>query len=139
MKKLLIGLILTIPLFSCATYIPYDPSPNITVDTATKTIERVISEQPKKYVPKGVVVNVDYMIISEGSMAKTKGNVYVLPINQRIYFDSILDPLLYKKRYWYIVQIQSENGRLIRNIYTENEEKAKRFIDALAFFKNRAQ
>lgn len=121
-------LIIVLFLTGCqATQVSYVPNDLADLNYATEIIYQVIMEQPKKHSPKGLRINQKF--ISFGSLERESG---------RIYFDSIHHFTLYKKRDWYIVQLISKSGHVIKRFYTHNQNKAQKFIDAMNLYKSKA-
>ncbi|MGP9800660.1 hypothetical protein [Rheinheimera sp. NSM] len=123
---------------------------------AIKKIEQVFYEQSIKHRPESIVITNDYLGLSSGTQVETKGagftsgvagtllvgigtsKSYVKDITDRIYFNSIGKIALFKKRDWFIIQINHSDGRLFRNIYTRDKSKATEFIGSIYYFLERS-
>lgn len=137
-----------------AKHIHYAPNAVATKSQAIKIIEQVFFEQPIKSLPQNVFITDDFIGLAKGIRSKSRGfgvglsnnmnlgiglgssKTLSKEINQRIYFNSIQIPKLYTKKRRYIVQIRSDLGKTIINVYTQNENKAKKFIDSILYFIN---
>ncbi len=151
MKSLI--LVLSLFLFGCtATQIQYAPNSVENKALATQIIEQVIMEQPLKYRPEGTLITEEYLAFGEGFVSKgsTVSNALLVTDNSavtigstkveskniasRLYFNSLTGMDLFHKRDWYIVQLRNDENRIVRRFYTRNQNKAKRFIDAMSLY-----
>lgn len=140
---------ISITLFGCAAQrLSYEPKTVKSFNEAVFVIEQVFYEQPQRYRPDGVVVSNSYLGISLGSGSVSTGagvvtgsnnaisNASTLEsanINNRIYYNSIGDIFLFKKRDWFIVQIIRKDGTHFRSIYTREKHKAEALVDSLYY------
>lgn len=154
MKKICTLLLMVTFLCSCTSTPVQIDAPIIMSDIdAVKIIERVFFEQSIKFRPENVVVTHDYIALAEGRESRSRGSVVALPagetiigignnrtftrdISTRIYFDSIGEILLYKKRDYFIIQIQDNGGRVIKNVYCRVEDLSNQFIGSIYHFSN---
>jgi len=154
MKRLIFYPLLIVFLVACsAKNVAYTPSPIISKEKAAQIIEQVLYEQPMKYRPVSVFISGEILGFSDGVSSKTKGGGVVLgnenglavgigssktltkEINRRIYFNSIGNPQLFTKRDWFIIQMVNKNNRVIYNVYTRDENKAKKYIDSINYMR----
>jgi len=152
MKFLII--VFSLIILSCASQVEYTHKSDITREESLKIIEQVVYEQPQKYRPEYVQITDEYIgygsgtvsrhsgsnvgvhVTNDVSVAKSKGKSKTKYISKRVYFNSIGKVNLFKKRKWFSVQIISTDGYQLDQIFTRNETKARRLIDAIYFLKN---
>jgi len=127
-------------LSACATRIHYQAA---AVNSPQAIVERVLYEQPDKKRPESVNVTERYVEFGSGSNAVTTpgfNSVTTTAIRKgtRLYYRSIAETRLYQKNRWFVVEPRSSGSRTLAQIYVEDEQNAKRLIDALATLKERA-
>ncbi len=151
MRKLLFFIL--VALSGCsATPVKYDVVPVESSSDATSIIEQLFWEQPKKHRVSEIYISSNFIAYSDGVSVKSKGiatstnlteNVSLSASNQtikykhlndRIYFNSLSSPKLFKKRDWFIIQLIDSNDRVIKNVYTRDKIKAQKFISAILYF-----
>jgi len=125
---------------ACASRIEYQAT---AVNNPQAIVERVLYEQPDKKRPESVVVTDRYVEFGRGATAvSTPGfnSVTTTAIRKgtRIYYRSVAETRLYQKNRWFVVEPRSSGGRTLAQVYVEEEQNAKRLIDALATLKERA-
>lgn len=143
-------LILATVLTGCAaTQLQHTPTTNMTVADAQLLIEQVLMEQPPQYRPQGVVFTETYWGTSDGVKAVGKSSGISIPaggvsltmgdsksinkeLTTRIYYSSMGETKLYKKRDWHVIDIHNSDGYRMLRAYSTNEAKAHQFVDAMA-------
>jgi hypothetical protein len=131
-------------LAGCASTVAHQASP-MTVTQAQAVIEQVVMEQPPKHRPAAVVFTDAYIALSQGTVSN--GRAVAVPVygfavaNARsvsierstlLYFNTIADTRLHKKRDWYVLDVVDDEGRILQRVYCRDETKAHRFVDAIA-------
>ena len=137
-------------LAGCATQVPHAVSTSMSIADAQAAIERVLMEQPRKFRPQSVVFSNKFFGISNGMTAQESsaatavvlgsglvvangsGESHYKELSTRVYYSSIGETKLYKKRYWRVVDVLNKDGRLALRTYTTNDESAHQFVDAIA-------
>ena len=152
MRIAIVAIILFCMTACTAQMVSYTPIMIQDRQEAIKNIERLLYEQHKDRKVQNVVVTDDYLEIVYGVLTHEKGVASQIPLGStnlvvgksseissisfdRVYFEAMDGPFLYKKRDWYIIQVVGPNGKLIRNLYTEDFEQAKRFLESIEYFK----
>lgn len=131
----LIILVMVLVLSGCAAkqYTDYEPLPS-PIDPKG-TIERVLTEQPKKFRPEAVDVQDEYVEYSNGSTSK--GSVWVPGSGTkrvdvvRVYYTSIAENRLYKKGRWWNVRSVNKQGTLLGIAWTDDLMWARKYMAAL--------
>jgi len=131
-----------------STRLQYTPAV-IDSSDARAVIEQVFMEQPVRYRPESVVVEDTFIAISEGVSTSSRssgvavhvshgfvfggggGRDTAKELNTRVYFSSIGELQLYKRKSWFIVQIRNTEGQVVKSVYASNQDKAQHFMDAL--------
>ena len=154
MKTKILIIIFTFLVISCVSEpLSYSYKEAVGKSQAINVIEQVLYEQPRKHRPEIVFISDNFLGLSDGKYVKSKGSstaiqggdnfvvgvgsvkTFSKDINQRIYFNSIPQPKLFKKGDWYIVQIVDVHGRPLRTVFTLEQIKAEMFIDSIMFLK----
>ena len=129
----------TILLTACTTAVPY--APEQVPAAPEKLVERVLHEQATDTPPERVTVSAEFFEFAEGSVTQRRLMVLSETVQQptvRVYYRSIANIQLYRKRgTWYVVP-EAKDGRELVTVASYSEEDAKRFIDALAALRARA-
>ena len=132
-----------------AAQLKHTPSTNMTIGDAQALIEQVLMEQPAQYRPQSVVFTETFWGTSDGTKATGRSSGIAMPVGNvalttgdskstykelttRIYYSSISETKLYKKRDWRVIDIHNSDGYRVFRAYATNEAKARRFIDAVA-------
>ena len=123
--KTFLALLVATSLFGCASNLKYTANPNLSRYDAKAVIEQVIMEQHPSRVPGFVEVTDEYIAYGGGavrshSIASVSGEVAIglggrHQDNGRVYFSSIGDVQLYKRKSWFVVQINDHDDNLIKN------------------------
>ncbi|WP_114326858.1 sensor protein [Candidatus Colwellia aromaticivorans] len=151
MHKLL--LFILVCLTGCsATPVKYDSVDIASESDAIAIIEQLFWEQPEKHRVSELYIKSNFIAYSDGVSVKSKTigsnialteNVGLSVSNQkaeykhlsnRVYFNSLSAPKLFKKRDWFIIQLVDLSDRVIKNIYTRDRVKAQKFISAILYF-----
>jgi hypothetical protein len=155
MKKLTI-FVMFFALFvsGCKTVrVDYLPKP-IASDRVGRVIEQAIMEQPAKFRPEGVSIELDYIEIGGGTTTNSRSTGIGAPIGgivvasgrergqskrlvTRLYYDSLGAIQLVKKRSLYIVTIRDKDRALLQRIYIRNQDRAFEFVDAIESLKTK--
>lgn len=154
MKKLIFCILMAGLLTSCiAKRIPYEVDTTITDENAKKVIEQILTEQPPRLIPATSIIAPDYLELNYGMQTRSSGNsggVIVFDgfiigsghttettkeLKKRIYYNSVLECKIFIRGSWHIVQLIDTETRVMHNFYCKNENKAKRFADAMMSLK----
>lgn len=122
----------------------------IDADAAHAIIEQVVMEQPQKFRPGGVSFTDAYIAIHKGYVTRGRGTA--IPVgnlavgssssvsreqNTLLYFDTIAATRIHTKRDWYVLDVVDREGRILQRVYCRDEDKARRFADAVSALKSR--
>ena len=135
-----------------ATSVKYDSVEIASERDAIAIIEQLFWEQPAKHRISELYIKSNFIAYSDGVLVKSKttvSNINLIEnvdlslsnqeteykhLSNRVYFNSLSTPKLYKKRDWFIIQLVDLNDRVIKNLYTRDKEKAQKFISAILYF-----
>lgn len=116
--------------------VPYDPKASMTVEEATKVVERALREQPPGTSYGDVEVTPERAILM-GSRAEANlwtGARGFVPVQTTIYFDSIGKADLSEKnraRNQFVVRVWYRGTEAVIKAFFSERTKAERFLDAL--------
>lgn len=133
MKLIILATILVLSGCAAKQYTAYEALPPPTDPKGT--IERVLTEQPKKFRPESVDVQDEYVEYSNGITAK--GSVWVSGSGSkredvvRLYYSSIAENRLYQKGRWWHVRSVNKQGSLIGIVWTDDLMWARKYMAAL--------
>jgi hypothetical protein len=153
-------MLLALALTGCGhALVDYSPRPDMSRAEAEKIIEQVFLEDyDQRQRPDAVLFDDEFILLTDGvvTQGSSIGGATVIghgalmtgsskyttrQAGLRIYYNSLGRSTLHTKRgreNRFAILIRNEEGSNMRRVSTTSEEKAKRFIDALAYMRARS-
>jgi outer membrane PBP1 activator LpoA protein len=105
-------------------------------------VEQVLMEQPRKFHPDYVRVTDEYVEYGGAAYSKDPpigiGHSVSRKDVTRMYFKSIAENRLFAKGRWWMVRSVNDKGTLIGEAWTDDQDKAVKYISALEELRRKA-
>jgi hypothetical protein len=135
MRRIIAGL--AFALAACAQQLPY--TAHAPVNDPNSVIQQVLMEQDQDRRPEFVDTEPEYVEFGKGTTGRYNGFGITRSKHEvtRLYYRSIKQSNLYKKRGHFIMQFRNAQDNLLATVVTDDGDAARRFIDAVATMQSR--
>jgi hypothetical protein len=137
--RVLASLLLFLATACGATRIAYTPVASVAREQAEYEVRRFLEEQPEGDAPTSIQILPDKIVLGRNvTRHHMVVGAVIDPVTSTLYWDDLGECELYRRQSWFITYIFDRSHELFFAGFTHDEQRARRFLDALETLKKQS-